>query len=210
MICLPNYPFILRDFILQSVAGHERVFGPENPFNPFTSETVCNILFLFTVPGCNFGHQNRSEGPPPVCCRRHFIRCTRICSVCLGTMSAACDFMRDFMVTGNKKTELFLWEQYVNMLSRRRKRRRRRRRSRRYRRRRRLRRDGLDAYYACVSGMVRKPRRRTSAVKSVSRSEGVCDTTIETQRVQVGTEFRWFKIRRIFSLLRELWWMFGS
>ena len=39
-----------------------------------------------------------------------------------------------------------------------------------------LRRDGLDACYACVSGMVRKPQRRTSPGKSVSGSEGVSDT----------------------------------
>ena len=30
--------------------------------------------------------------------------------------------------------------------------------------------------YACVSRMVRKPQRRTSAGKSVSGSEGVSDT----------------------------------
>jgi hypothetical protein len=40
----------------------------------------------------------------------------------------------------------------------------------------RLRRGGLDVYHACVNGMVRKSRRRISAGRSVSRSEGVSDT----------------------------------
>jgi hypothetical protein len=40
----------------------------------------------------------------------------------------------------------------------------------------RLRRGGLDVYHAHVSGMVRISSRRTSAGRSMSRSEGVSNT----------------------------------
>lgn len=58
--------------------------------------------------------------------------------------------------------------------------------------------------------MVRKPRRRISAGKSVSRSEGVCDMTIETactggDRVQMIQDMAHFQsVARTVMNVRQL------